>query len=86
LFLLLKKENGGVFNFGLFSKRIIGFRNIYKYVLAFICMVVVVDTKNVTLKVNSDIYDKYKELCKQKGLIISRQFEILMEEQLGGKK
>ena len=40
------------------------------------------DTKNVTLKVNSKIYDSYKELCKQKGLIISRQFEILMEEQL----
>ena len=40
------------------------------------------DAKNVTLKVNSKIYDNYKELCKQKGLIISRQFEILMEEQL----
>ena len=45
-------------------------------------MVVNVDTKNVTLKVNSKIYDNYKDLCKQKGLIISRQFEILMEKQL----
>ena len=40
------------------------------------------DTKNITLKVNSDLYDKYREYCKKKGLIVSRQFEITMEEQL----
>ena len=40
------------------------------------------ETKNITLKVKSDLYDKYRELCKQKGLIVSRQFEITMEEQL----
>ena len=40
------------------------------------------ETKNITLKVKSDLYAKYRELCKQKGLIVSRQFEILMEKQL----
>jgi len=40
------------------------------------------ETKNITLKVKSELYDKYRELCKQKGLIVSRQFEITMEEQL----
>lgn len=40
------------------------------------------ETKNITLKVNTKLYDKYRELCKQKGLIVSRQFEITMEEQL----
>jgi len=40
-------------------------------------------SRNVTLRVDSDLYDKYKELCKKKGLLISRQFEIMMEEQLG---
>jgi len=40
-------------------------------------------SRNVTLSVNSDLYDKYKEHCKKKGLLISRQFEIMMEEQLG---
>jgi len=40
------------------------------------------ESKNITLKVNSEIYDKYREYCKKKGLIVSRQVEIMMEEQL----
>ncbi len=40
------------------------------------------ESKNITLRVNSKTYDKYKNLCKKKGLLISRQFEIIMEEQL----
>jgi hypothetical protein len=40
------------------------------------------DTKNITLKVNSELYDKYREYCKKKGLIVSRQFEIMIEKQL----
>jgi hypothetical protein len=39
-------------------------------------------TKNITLKVNSELYDAYRELCKKEGWIVSRQFEKLMEEQL----
>ena len=39
-------------------------------------------SKNITLRVNSELYDKYKALCKKKGLLLSRQFEILMEKQL----
>lgn len=39
-------------------------------------------TKNVTLSVNSALYENYKEYCKKKGLMISRQFEIMMEKQL----
>ena len=39
-------------------------------------------TKNITLKVNSNLYDKYREYCRKKGLIISRQFEIMIENQL----
>ncbi len=39
-------------------------------------------TKNITLKVNSDIYDKYRALCKKEGWVVSRQFEKLMEEQI----
>ena len=40
------------------------------------------ESKNITLRVNSQLYDEYKELCKKKGLLISRQFEIMMEEKL----
>ena len=40
------------------------------------------ETKNITLKVNSLIYNKYREFCKKKGLIVSRQVEIMMEEKL----
>jgi len=43
------------------------------------------ETKNITLKVNSDLYDKYREYCKKKGLIVSRQFEIMIEKQLREK-
>ncbi len=39
-------------------------------------------SKNITLRVNADLYNNYRELCKKKGLLISRQVEIMMEEQL----
>ncbi|KKR78017.1 MAG: hypothetical protein UU24_C0043G0008 [Candidatus Nomurabacteria bacterium GW2011_GWA2_40_9] len=39
-------------------------------------------SKSVTLKVDSKTYDNYREYCKKKGLIVSRQFEILMEKEL----
>jgi antitoxin component of RelBE/YafQ-DinJ toxin-antitoxin module len=40
------------------------------------------ESKNITLRVKSDLYEKYKKLCKKKGLLISRQFEIMMEKYL----
>lgn len=40
------------------------------------------ETKNITLLVNSELYDTYREYCKKKGLIVSRQFEICMEDTL----
>ena len=40
------------------------------------------ESKNITLRVNSQLYDVYKELCKKKGLLISRQFEIMMGKKL----
>ena len=43
------------------------------------------ESKNITLRVNSQLYDRYRELCKIKGLLISRQFEIMMEEKLNEK-
>lgn len=39
-------------------------------------------TKNITLKVNAELYEKFRKHCKEKGLIISRQFEIFMEKEL----
>ncbi len=39
-------------------------------------------SKSVTLKVDSNIYDKYRMFCKKKGIVVSRQFEIMMEEHL----
>jgi hypothetical protein len=38
--------------------------------------------KNITLSVEEEIYDKYREFCKKKGLLVSRQFEIMMEKQM----
>ncbi len=39
-------------------------------------------SKSVTLRVESELYDKYREFCEKKGLIVSRQFEIMMEKQM----
>jgi len=39
-------------------------------------------SKSVTLKVNSKLYDTYRELCKHEGWIVSRQFEKFIEEEL----
>ncbi len=42
------------------------------------------ESKNITLRVNSELYDKYREFCKKNGLLMSRQVEIMMEEKLKG--
>ena len=39
--------------------------------------------KNITLKVNSELYERYREHCKKEGWVVSRQFEKLMENHLG---
>jgi len=39
-------------------------------------------TKNITLKVDSELYDKYREHCKKEGWVVSRQFEKLMEKHI----
>lgn len=44
------------------------------------------ESKNITLRVNSELYDQYREVCKKKGLLISRQVEIMMEEELKKRK
>jgi len=36
------------------------------------------ESKNITLRVNSDLYDKYRKLCEKNCLLISRQFEIFI--------
>jgi len=42
--------------------------------------------KNVTLRVNSETYEHYRNYCKKEGLLVSRQFEIMMEKQMKSKK
>ena len=44
------------------------------------------ESKNITLRVKSELYNKYREFCKHKGLLVSRQFELMMEEQLKESK
>lgn len=41
--------------------------------------------KNITLRVNAKLYDRYRKLCVRLGLITSVQFEIMMKEHLAGK-
>ena len=49
---------------------------------AFASKVGFMETKNITLKVNSELYNTYREFCKKKGWIVSRQFEIMIEKQI----
>lgn len=43
-------------------------------------------SKNVTLKIDSKVYDVYREYCKEKGLIVSKQFENFIKEELKNNK
>jgi len=38
--------------------------------------------KRITLSVDAEIYEKYKEYCNKKGLIISKQIENFMREEM----
>jgi phage/plasmid-associated DNA primase len=38
--------------------------------------------KNVTLYLNSALYDKYVEYCKKEGFALSRQIEKFIEKEL----
>ncbi len=38
--------------------------------------------KRITLSVDAEIYEKYKEYCNKKGLIISKQIENFMRDEL----
>ena len=38
--------------------------------------------KNVTLSVDMNLYENYVNYCKKKGLVVSRQFELMMEEHM----
>jgi hypothetical protein len=38
--------------------------------------------KRITLSVDVEVYEKYKEYCEKKGLIISKQIENFMREEL----
>ena len=40
------------------------------------------NSKNITLRVNSELYDIYRDFCKKKGWLLSRQFELMMEEHM----
>lgn len=38
--------------------------------------------KRATLSVNAKIYDEYKKYCEEKGIILSKQFELFMKEEI----
>lgn len=40
------------------------------------------DKKNVTLHLNSKVYEEYAEYCKYEGIILSRQIEKFIESEL----
>jgi len=38
--------------------------------------------KNVTLSLDENTYEKYKEFCKKKAVALSRSIEVFMEEKI----
>lgn len=41
-----------------------------------------IQKKNVTLYLNSILYDEYVEFCKKEGFVLSRQIEKFIEKEL----
>jgi len=42
--------------------------------------------KTISLSVDEATYEAYKRYCEQKGIILSKQFEIFMKEELKNNK
>ena len=42
--------------------------------------------KNVTLSLDANIYDNYKEFCKKNAIALSRSIEVFMEEKTKKEK
>ena len=38
--------------------------------------------KRVTLSIDSKIYDEYKKYCEERGIILSKQVELFMKEEI----
>ncbi len=38
--------------------------------------------KTISLSVEKEIYESYKKYCEEKGIILSKQFENFMKEEL----
>jgi len=39
-------------------------------------------SKNVTLKIDSKVYDEHRKFCKEEGIIVSKQIEKFIKEEL----
>lgn len=44
------------------------------------------DKKNVTLHLNSRLYENYSNYCKKEGIVLSRQIEKFIETELKERK
>ncbi len=42
--------------------------------------------KNVTLSLDENLYEKYKDFCKKNALALSRSIELFMESKMNGEK
>jgi len=38
--------------------------------------------KNVTLSLDNEVYEKYKEFCKKNAVALSRSIEVFMEKRM----
>ncbi|MBL7148294.1 MAG: hypothetical protein ISS82_05705 [Nanoarchaeota archaeon] len=42
--------------------------------------------KNVTLSLDDNIYERYKEFCRKNAIALSRSIEVFMEEKIKKEK
>ena len=42
--------------------------------------------QKVTLSLDKELYEEFRKYCKEKGLIVSRQFDLFMERELKWEK
>jgi len=45
-------------------------------------MGVIMAKKTISLSVEEEIYEQYRKYCEEKGIILSKQFENFMKEEL----
>ena len=62
-------------------------KSLYSCLITYICIHLggIMSQKNVTLSLDEDTYEEYKEFCRKNAVALSRSIEVFMEEKIKRK-